>query len=241
MAKELKQNIAEPGHRSCANGQPVAEVSSRNTDETSLRPVSESVPTTQNAVAAVPKPKVDRAQFVSKTTPATAPSGAQQTKFPLRKPGEKLFFRATDDRDACMTADIIEGNMSKAYVVGVNVTRDAGLDRLITQALLVPCVNERGQAFVWFIKTSSREWYASAVEMAEEARHRWTRIEADSYAQAYRVEYATAYPELERSKPNWPMSASDILDEVLTSSAITTDDDPVLLDILGKRRSRRTA
>jgi hypothetical protein len=140
-----------------------------------------------------------------------------------------------------MTADIIEGNMGKAYVVGVNVTRDAALERMITQALLVPCISERGQAFVWFIKTSSREWCASAVEMAEEAKDRWIRIEADCFAQAYRLEDASAYPELAKSKPDWRLSPSDILDEVLTSSAITTDDDPVLLDILGKRRSRQAA
>jgi hypothetical protein len=184
---------------------------------------------------------VDRSQYVSKTKPATAPTGSKQTKFPLRKPGSKLYFRATDDESACMVADIIEGNMGKAYVVGVNVTRDSSLDKMITQALLVPCINERGQAFVWFIKTSSREWYASAVEMVAEARDRWVRIDADCFAQAYRVEDASAYPELAKSKPDWPLPPSDILDEVLTSSAITRDDDPVLGDILGKRRPRRAA
>lgn len=201
----------------------------------------ETTPSTQPATAAVAKAKVDRSKFVSKTQPASAPSGSQQTKFPLRKPGSKLFFRAADDASDCMTADILEGNMGKTYVVGVDVTRDAGLERMITQALLVPCVNERGQAFVWFIKTSSREWHESACEMVQEARTRWIRIEPDSFAQAYRIEDAREYPEHASSKPNWPAPPSEILDEVLTSSAITRDDDPVLLDILGKRRSRRTS
>jgi len=187
------------------------------------------------------KAKVDRSQFVSKTAPATAPSGAKQTKFPLRKPGSRLFFRASGDETARMVADIIEGNMGKAYVVGNQVTRDARLDRLMTQALLVPCINERGQAFVWFIKTSSREWYQSALEMVAEAEDRWIRIEADSYAQAYKVEDASAYPELAKAKPNWPLPPSEILDEVLTTSAIMDDNDPVLSEIVGKRRPRGAA
>lgn len=241
MSKNGNTPIADNGHRLLPGGQPVVDASWGNTNEASLRPDSETVPRTQPALAAVPKPKVDRSQFISKTKPAAAPTGSKQTKFPLRKPGGKLFFRATEDDSACMIADVLEGNMGKAYVVGVNVTRDAGLYRLMTQALLVPCINERGQAFVWFIKTSSREWCESAREMVEEPKSRWIRIEADSFAQAYKVEDASAYPELADSKPNWPVPPSEILDEVLTSSAITSDDDPVLLDILGKRRSRRPA
>ncbi len=239
MSNAVLCNPAEPDPRDSADGQPVADPSPEETGLGSFGPVVNAGPSP--AQAAVPKPKVDRSQFISQTTPATAPSGAKQTKFPLRKPGGKLFFRASDDETAHMTADIIEGNMGKAYVIGAKVTRDARLDRLVSQVLLVPCINERNQAFVWFIKTSSREWYQSALEMVEEAKDRWIRIEADSYAQAYKMEDASAYPDLAKSMPNWPLPPSDILDDVLTSSAITGDNDPVLTEIVGKRRSRGAA
>lgn len=229
-------NPADPDPRDSADGQSAAGSSPGKTGSGPFGPVVNAGPSP--AQAAVPKTKVDRSQFVSQTTPATAPSGAKQTKFPLRKPGGKLFFRASGDKQARMTADIIEGNMGKTYVIGANVTRDARLDRLLSQVLLVPCTNERGQAFVWFIKTASREWYQSALEMVEEAKDRWIRIEADSYAQAYKVEYADTYPDLAKSTPRWPLPPSDILDDVLTSSAIMDDNDPVLAEIVGKRRSR---
>src|SRR5450755_4130586 len=62
------------------------------------------------------KKAVDRSQFVSKTQAITSPSEAKQTKFPLRKPGSKLFFRASPDEDARMFADAIEGNMGKVHI-----------------------------------------------------------------------------------------------------------------------------
>ncbi len=196
------------------------------------------VPTTKAAQAAIPKKTVDRSQFISKSQPATGPSEARQTKFPIRKPGSRLFFRASNDPDARMHVDVIEGEMGKAYVIGSNVTRDARLDKLILQHWLVPCINERGQAFVWHIKTSGRDWYKSALEMVREAETQWIRIEADSFAQSYRFEDARAYPELMRWVPDWPIPQSEILDEVLGSSAINDDNDPILLDLIGRRRKR---
>jgi hypothetical protein len=133
-------------------------------------------PTTQAAQAALLKKTVDRSQFVSESQPATGPSEAKQTKFPIRKPGSKLFFRASQDPDARMHVDVMEGEMGKAYVIGANVTRDIRLDKLVLQHWFVPCINERGQVFVWHIKTSGRDWYRSALEMIREAEAQWIRI-----------------------------------------------------------------
>ena len=118
-----------------------------------------SYPSTQPAQSTPTKKKFDRSAFVSQTQPVTAPSEAKQTKFPLRKPGSKLFFRVSPDPVSRMFADVIEGNMGKIHVVGTSVTRDARLNRLVSQAQLVTCINEKGQAFVWPIKTGGRDWY----------------------------------------------------------------------------------
>jgi hypothetical protein len=228
--------ITDIDPRASANGQPVAVSTKEATGAAKA-----AMPTTKPAQAAPVKQKVDRSQFVSKTEPVTAKSDARQTKFPLRTPGQKLFFRASSDPDARICADIIEANMGKVYVVGSNVTREARLDRHITQALLVPCINERHQAFIWRIKTGSREWYRSSLEMVDEAETQWIRIEADSFAQAYKVEDARNYPELFKAEPKWPLDPTDILDEALTFSAINDDNDPVLAEIIGKRGSGRAA
>lgn len=68
-----------------------------------------SYPSTQPAQSTPPKKKFDRSAFVSQTQPVTAPSETKQTKFPLRKPGSKLFFRVSPDLDSRMFADVIEG------------------------------------------------------------------------------------------------------------------------------------
>lgn len=218
----------------------LADVKSQAHDASSdsVRVLTIKAPTTQAAQAALPKKTVDRSQFVSKSQPATGPSEAKQTKFPIRKPGGKLFFRASQDPDARMHVDVIEGEMGKAYVIGANVTRDNRLDKLILQHWLVPCINERGQVFVWHIKTSGRDWYKSALEMVREAEAQWIRIENDSFAQSYKFEDATAYPELKEWVPTWPIPQSEVLDEVLGSSAINDDNDPILLDLIGRRRKR---
>lgn len=241
MYEEKQHSIADIGYRSSANGQPVAGKSSSSTADESLKALPFSAPLTQPAQSAPAKQKLDRSQFVSKSQPATAPSGAKQTKFPVRKPGSKLFFRASSGEDNRLFADIVEGNMGKVYVVGVNVTRDARLGRFISQALLVPCVNEKGQAFVWYVKTASREWYRSALEMIDEAETRWIRIEPDSFAQAYKLEDASVYPELAKAEPNWPLSPSEILDDVLSSTAISDDNDPVLVEFIGKYRMKKAS
>jgi hypothetical protein len=148
MSDGLQYNLVDPDPRDDADGQPVVGPLPETNDEGPFGPVASAGPSP--AQAATPKPKVDRSQFISQTQPATAPSGAKQTKFPLRKPGGKLFFRASGDKQARMTADIIEGNMGKTYVIGANVTRDARLDRLLSQVLLVLCTNGRA--------TGSGEW-----------------------------------------------------------------------------------
>src|ERR1035437_286966 len=209
-----------------------------NSSRNSVRATSSSKPTTQAAQAAFPKKPIDRSQFISKSQPANGPSEARQTKFPIRKPGGKLFFRSSSDPDARMQVDVIEGDMGKAYVIGAGVTRDVRLDKLILQHWLIPCINERGQVFVWHVKTSGRDWYKSALEMIREAEAQWIRIESDSFAQAYRFEDASAYPDLKSWVPDWPVPPSEVLDEVLGSSAINDDTDPVLLDLIGRRRKR---
>jgi len=226
------------GQLSQEGDQAGVESPSRYATKDSVRAFPMSTPATQAAQAAIPKKTVDRSQFVSKSQPSTGPSEAKQTKFPIRKPGGKLFFRASPDPDARMQVDIIEGEMGKAFVIGAGVTRDARLDKLILQHWLVPCINERGQVFVWHVKTSGREWYKSALEMIAEAETQWIRTEADSFAQAYRFEDASAYPDLKKWEPTWPAPPSDVLDEVLDSSAINDDNDPILLDLIGRRRKR---
>jgi len=193
-------------------------------------------PSTQPAQPTPPKKKVDRSAFVSQTQPVTAPSEAKQTKFPLRKPGSKLFFRVSPDPDSRMFADVIEGNMGKIHVVGTSVTRDARLNRLVSQAQLVTCINEKSQCFVWPIKTGGRDWYKSALDMAREAETQWIRIEGDSFAQGYRMEDASAYPTLAACVPEWPLPPSEILDETLANEAINEDNDPVFVEIIGKHR-----
>lgn len=196
------------------------------------------VPVVRAAQGAIPKKTVDRSQFVSKSLPASGPSEAKQTKFPIRKPDSKLFFRASSAPDARMHVDVIEGDMGKAHIIGAGVTRDERLDKLILQHWLVPCINERGQVFVWHIKTSGRDWYKSALEMVREAETQWIRTEPDSFAQAYRFEDASAYPDLKRWEPEWPIPPTEVLDEVLGSSAINDDNDPALLDLIGRRHKR---
>lgn len=232
---------AENGHCGEANGHTVADLPMEFSLAASSGPSTVLIPVTQPAKSAPIKAKVDRSQFISKTQHATAPAGSKQTKFPLRSASGKYFFRSTGDPNARILADTIQGDMSKKYVIGAGVTRDSRINRHITQALLVPCINERGQAFIWAINTRGRDWYRSALEMVREAETQWIRIEADSFTQAYRVEYADDYPELAHSEPKWPLEPSDILDEALTSAAINDDNDPVLTEIVGRQRAKEAA
>ncbi len=234
MTKKINMHVANTDRPSSPSGQSIVDAS--DTREASLRQDRYILPTTPPALAALNPKATDCSRFTNKTQPSSSPTGLKSTKFLSRKPEGNLFFRTALDEGSHKIVGLLDHN-GKLFVVGEKVTRDAELEKMIARALITPYINERDEAFVLIVP----EGFASVGMMALKARDRWLRVKRDDLTGEYGMEDASAYPELMASEPNWPLPPSAILENALTCSTITRDDDPVLLDILNKRRSRRTA
>jgi hypothetical protein len=154
---------------------------------------------------------------------------------PVRKPSKESFVRTNPDPAMWRTYSILElKEEGRTYIVTpqLAVALDAEGESTLTNALLVPTVDRRGNFFLWILKLSDREssWHLSGNRAAELAKTKWVRIQSNMSAGAY----DTCVAENQDAQPVWPEEdLATILKIAFEGKVITSRDHPVLKELRG--------
>ena len=159
---------------------------------------------------------------------------------PVRRPRKHDFFRVHPDPGYCLD--------SLVYV------REEGLDRevfLITRSLrtelvdvgqrvrIFTCITRRDTVFLWPARLpeadagggGGRAWHESALDIAEEARKHWVRMQGDRDAGAYVLHRARG----DLAEPRWPEeSFKELLKVAFKGRLIDTPHHDVIRELNGE-------
>jgi hypothetical protein len=127
----------------------------------------------------------------------------------VEKPSKSRAFRVHPDpkfRPETLLLSLKEDN--EVYVVLPHLRPALADEGLCGQFTLFACVTKAGTPFLWPIRVADADgkwniWHSSAWGIAEKARLRWTRMQANRDAGHYMAEYDLRPPELQRA-PEWP-------------------------------------
>lgn len=130
----------------------------------------------------------------------------KQTRLVVRKPKKQSFVRTHDDKRTWFQCYIlgIEDTEDK-YIVTSNIAGE--LEGEVKPVILIPTISrEDTTPFVWPVPLPGEdgkinEWHASALDGAELARTKWTRVWCKSFSvgQYEVIEATKQFPE-----PEWP-------------------------------------
>ena len=153
---------------------------------------------------------------------------------PVRKPKSSEFFRTHPSPAMSLSIAIFDDRDDQSIYYVLPAVRPL-LAEQVRQAMLVTCINQAGQVFLWPIKQAiegggSRAWPDSAMRAATEAKSLWVRVIGELKNQSYRVFRAKG----ELPEPVWP---DHTLQEYLTlgfeGRIIDTPDHPVIRHLQG--------
>jgi hypothetical protein len=155
---------------------------------------------------------------------------------PNRKPNRSEWFRVRPGADWRLQTAVLElerGVERSTYLVAPALWPD--LSGEITPALLLTCVNQAGDLFLWRIKLPgpdgrSNTWTESALQIALAAETTWGRMVSDTTNGIYtHYEPTGVLPD-----PKWPdLSFPAMLKIAFRDRMIDTIDHPVLRDLRG--------
>jgi hypothetical protein len=201
-----------------------------------MQDVTQEVPVA-SAAAPTKSKKFDLAMYRSaerKEEAAAASDNFDQTLYPVRKPGSKLFFRAHPDKSFCIYGvSALEDSERNIYLLepGFNVPED--IARFVYHVNLVACVTHKGGIFVWPFKDSTNDWSKSAMAVLRKARAEWVRLRPNLDVSCYMTEAAP--PELAAVKPKWPdVTFEQILDNAFDGRIVSDANNPVVRELQGK-------
>src|SRR4051794_13958551 len=126
------------------------------------------------------------------------------TQVPVRKPDRQEFVRVHPDPDRRLTTTILElKEDSKIYLVAPELR--AELSNEITLVILYQTINRQGVISLWPCRLPSSDgktnpWNRSALEAAEHATKRWTRVASSKELGAYEISEAVS----DLPEPKWP-------------------------------------
>ena len=155
---------------------------------------------------------------------------------PNRKPNRSEWFRVRPGREWQLQTAVLEldrGVERSTYLVVPALWPD--LSGEIAPALLLTCVNQAGDLFLWRVKLPgqdgrSNSWTDSALRIAKAAETKWCRMVSDTLNGHY-----TRYePTGELPGPKWPdLSFPAMLKIAFRDRMIDTIDHPILRDLRG--------
>jgi hypothetical protein len=150
----------------------------------------------------------------------------------VEKPSKSRVFRVHPTmRLRTMLLVLKEDN--ETYVVAPQLRRALANESLCGTYTLFPCVTKAGTPFLWPIRMAGsdgkwNDWHKSAWGIAEKARIRWTRMQANRDAGQYTAVHDQRPPE-QQQEPAWPdMSLRDWLKLAFKDFAIDSLEHPVL-------------
>ena len=154
---------------------------------------------------------------------------------PVRKPGRQDYFRVRPAEDYRLTTALLElKDERETYLIAPELRHE--LFGELLPVTIFTAINRQGVVFLWPCRLPdetgrTNPWHESALEAAELAKAKWTRIAADMSLGAYRIwEAAGELPE-----PEWPeQSLRDLLAIAFKGRYIDTHDHAVLKRLRGE-------
>ena len=154
---------------------------------------------------------------------------------PVRKPGRQDYIRVHAAEDYLLTTALLELKEERETYLVAPALRHELFGELIPVTIFT-AINRQGVVFLWPCRLPdetgrSNPWHESALEAAERAKSKWTRIAADMSLGAYRIwEASDQLPE-----PEWPeQSLRDLLEIAFKGRYISTIDHAILKRLRGE-------
>ena len=156
------------------------------------------------------------------------------TRVPVRKPSRQEFVRVHSDPDRRLTTTILELKEDREiYLVAPDLR--AELFGEIAPVTLYQTINRQGIISLWPCRLpgpdgKTNPWHQSALEAAEHATQRWTRVAANMGLGAYEIFEAVG----DLPEPEWPdLGFSDLLKITFKDAYIDRLDHPVVQRLRG--------
>jgi hypothetical protein len=158
---------------------------------------------------------------------------------PVRRPGRNEFFRVHPDPKMAVDWYVLErdDDMDREVYWVTEQFRADLLDEL-KPVRIFTCINKRGAVFLWPARLPGsdnrlgRRWHESAMEIAEQAKTLWVKMQGKRDLGAYEMYRARG----DLGEPQWQEKS---LDELLRlgfkgERLISTIDHPVLRELAGE-------
>jgi hypothetical protein len=125
---------------------------------------------------------------------------------PVRKPKRTEFFRVHPGAEYCLDSVVFvreDGIDREVYLIAPALR--AELVDACQRVRLYTCINKRGVVFLWPARLpdaegGGRAWHTSALEIAEEAKKSWVRMQGNRDLGAYELHRARG----DLGEPAWP-------------------------------------
>ncbi len=154
---------------------------------------------------------------------------------PVRKPNKQDYVRVHASEDYQLTTALLElKDERETYLVGPDIRQE--LFGELVSVTIFTAINRQGVVFLWPCRLPdetgrSNSWHESALEAAERAKTKWTRIASDMSLGAYRIWEASG----ELPDPEWPeQSLRDLLAIAFKGRHIEAHDHAVLKRLRGE-------
>jgi hypothetical protein len=154
-----------------------------------------------------------------------------QHSIPVDKPPAEVWFRVNPDPDFVFDTFLLHlknGADRGAYQISADVLPLLVGERQIKPMRLVLVIDRQGELRLWPLRLPGQDgredgWMSSALEIAEQAKHRWTRMFAG--ASAFKSQTTRA----DIPEPIWPSKTFDEwLNLAFAKRRIASVDDPIL-------------
>lgn len=159
-----------------------------------------------------------------------------RTTVPVRKPSKEWFVQVHPDASYRLDTMVLElKEDGEMYLVAPLLWSLLGSESTFSAKRIVTAVNTVGIVFLWPIRLPGPdgrvdEWSRSAMEAANTAMGRWTRVQANMSLGAYEVAIAST----DRA-PVWPTETfQQLLGIAFRNAYIDTADHPVLKRLRGE-------
>ena len=155
-------------------------------------------------------------------------------KIRVRKPDKQCWFRVHPDADMRIETQLLNWSEDRNwYYIDRGLWSKMSDD--LVRVRLVTCIDLRQEVFLWPIKVQSADgkinpWTQSALNAADIAIDKWTRLVSDMGRGKYRITAATA----EYGAPGWPeLSFSELVNLAFADCFIRDLDHPIVKKLRG--------
>ncbi len=154
---------------------------------------------------------------------------------PVRKPGRQDYFGVHPSEVYQLTTALLELKEEReTYLIAPDLRHE--LFGELAPVKIFTAINRQGVVFLWPCRLPDETgrinpWHESALEAAERAKAKWTRVAADMSLGAYRIYEAPG----DLPDPEWPeQSLRDLLEIAFKGRYIDTRDHAVVKRLRGE-------